>query len=55
MDQGQDTTERKKWKQISEQERYQIEALLKAKHSIKEIAQQLGRDRRSIQREKREN
>ena len=52
MDQAQNTTKRRKWKQISEHERYQIEALLKAKHSIREIAQQLGRDRRSIQREK---
>ena len=52
MGQGQDNTKRRKWKQIREQERYQIEALLKAKHSIREIAQQLGRDRRSIQREK---
>ena len=52
MSQEQNSTKRRKWKQISEQERYQIEALLKAKHSIREIAQQLGRDRRSIQREK---
>ena len=52
MGQEQDTTRRRKWKQISEQERYQIEALLKAKHSVREIAKQLGRDRRSIQREK---
>ena len=52
MSQGQDNTKRRKWKQISVQERYQIEALLKAKHSIREIAQQLGYDRRSIQREK---
>ena len=52
MGREQDNIKRRKWKQISEQERYQIEALLKAKHSIKEIAQQLGRDRRSIQREK---
>ena len=52
MGQGQDNTKRRKWKQISESERYQIEALLKARHSIREIALQLGRDRRSIQREK---
>ena len=52
MGQGQDITKRKKWKQFSERERYQMEALLKAKHSIGEIAKQLGRDRRSIQREK---
>jgi IS30 family transposase len=52
MGQEKNSTKRRKWKQISEQERYQIEALLKAKHSIKEIATQLGRDRRSMQREK---
>jgi transposase, IS30 family len=52
MGREQNNTKRRKWKQISEQERYQIEALLKAKHSVREIAEQLGRDRRSIQREK---
>lgn len=52
MGRVQDTIRQRKWKQIGEQERYQIEALLKAKHSIREIARQLGRDRRSIQREK---
>jgi transposase, IS30 family len=51
MGQGQDNTRRGKWKQISESERYQIEVLEKAKHSIREIARLLGRDRRSIQRE----
>lgn len=51
MGQGKNSTKRKKWKQISEQERGKIEALLKARHSIREIAEQLGRDRRSIQRE----
>ena len=53
MGQGQDSTTRRKWKQVSEQERYQIEALLKARHSVREIAQLLGRDRRTIQREKK--
>jgi IS30 family transposase len=53
MGQVQDTTGHQKWKQISEQERYQIEALLKARHSVREIAVQLGRDRRTIQREKK--
>ena len=52
MGQEKDSTTRRKWKQISDMERYQIEALLKARHSIHEIARQLGRDRRSIQREK---
>ena len=37
---------------MCEMEWYQIEARLKAKHSISTIARQLGRDRRNIQREK---
>ena len=51
MGQGNDNTKRWEWKQITERERYQIEALRRAKHSIKEIMVQLGRDRRTIQRE----
>ena len=53
MGQGQDSTKRKKWKQVQPWERNQIEALLKANHTMREIAQLLGRDRRTIQREKR--
>ena len=53
MGQVQDITTRRKWKQLQSWERSQIEALLKARHSIKEIAQLLGRDRRTIQREMR--
>ena len=53
MGQVQDTTTRRKWKQLQSWERSQIEALLKARHSISEIAQLLGRDRRTIQREVR--
>ena len=53
MGQVQHNTTCQKWKQLQSWERSQIEALLKAKHSIKEIAQLLGRDRRTIQREKR--
>lgn len=53
MGQEEDNTKRRKWKQVSETERYQIEALIKAKQSITEIAKQLGRDRRTIQREKK--
>jgi len=52
MSRKQDTTNEKKWKQLQNWERNQIEALLKAKHSVREIAKQLGRDRRTIQREK---
>jgi len=51
MDQDKDTTRRGGWKQVSEKERYKIEALVEAKVSVSEIARQLGRDRRTIQRE----
>ena len=54
MGQENDITKRRKWEQITEKERYQIEALRKAKRSIGEIAKQLGRDRRTIQREMRQ-
>jgi transposase, IS30 family len=40
-----------KWKQLSERERYAIEALKRAEMSVREIARQLGRNRRTIQRE----
>ena len=53
MGQTQDTITRREWKQLQSWERSQIEALLKARHSIREIAQLLGRDRRTIQREVR--
>ena len=53
MGQENDNTKRRKWEQITEKERYQIEALRRARHSIKEIASVLGRDRRTIQRELR--
>jgi IS30 family transposase len=51
MSQLNNTTRERKWKQISEKERYKIEALLKAGFKAKEIAEQLGRDRRTIERE----
>lgn len=51
MDQEKNNTKRREWEQVTEKERYKIEALRKAKHSIKEISTQLGRDRRTIQRE----
>ena len=53
MDQIQDSTKRRVWKQISEKERYEIEALVRSKLSIRKISKQLHRDRRSIQRELR--
>jgi IS30 family transposase len=51
MGQKKDNTKRRQWKQLSEKERYEIEALAKAKHSVREIAAHLGRDRRTIERE----
>ena len=51
MGQSNHTTTEGKWKQISEKDRYQIEALLKAKKRPSEIAAQLGFSPRSIQRE----
>ena len=44
-------TNKRTWKQLSEAERYKIEALLKAGHSAGFIGKVLGRDRRTIQRE----
>lgn len=45
------TTKRAGWKHLSESERYKIEGLSEAGHSAGEIAVQLTRDRRTIQRE----
>ena len=51
MNQNHHNTGQKKWKQIQEKERYKIEGLLKAGHRPREIAELLGRDRRTIERE----
>lgn len=51
MSQDNHTTRKAKWKQISEKERYMIEGLLKSGHIPREIAETLGRDRRTIERE----
>ena len=51
MSQNNHTIGRRKWKQINEKERYKIEVLIKAGHAAKVIAQMLGRDRRTIERE----
>ena len=51
MGQGKNSTSKGKWKQINEKERYQIEALARAKRRPAEIAQQLGYSRRTIERE----
>jgi IS30 family transposase len=51
MGQENNSTEKKKWKQLSEKERYKIETLLEENQTPKEIAERLGRDRRTIERE----
>jgi IS30 family transposase len=51
MGQSNHNTGKGKWKQLSEPERYKIEALCKAGHKAREIAAQFGRDRRTIERE----
>jgi len=45
------TTDKGRWRHLSETERYKIEGLLEAGHSVAEIAGHLGRDRRTIERE----
>ena len=44
-------TKASKWKQLSEQERYQIEILIQSGYAPKEIGRKLKRDRRTIERE----
>ncbi len=51
MGQIQHSTGRRKWEQLSERERYQIEVLDRQKLTAREIAGILGRDRRTIGRE----
>lgn len=51
MEQVKHTIKKREWKQLSERERYKIEALTRAGHTPREIAAQLGRDRRTIERE----
>jgi IS30 family transposase len=51
MGTGNNTTNKRTWKQITEHERHKIEALLKAAVSVKQIAELLGKDRRTIERE----
>jgi IS30 family transposase len=51
MGQNNHSTGRRKWKQLSERERYKIEILAKARMKPKEIAAAIGRDRRTIERE----
>lgn len=51
MGQGRNSTKKKKWKQLSGKERYQIEALSQRGLAPSVIGKQLGRDRRTIERE----
>lgn len=51
MGQEKNSTRARKWKQLSERERYQVEILLQSGLTPKEIAKKTGRDRRTIGRE----
>jgi len=51
MDQEKHNTGKRKWKQISEKERYKIEALYDQGLTPAQIGNALGRDRRTIERE----
>lgn len=51
MEQKNCSTKQKKYKHLSESERYKIEALLEGKKTIKEIARILGRSRSTVYRE----
>ena len=51
MGQKNDSTKASKWKQLSERERYKIEALSEAGLSTDEIGRQMKRNRRTIERE----
>lgn len=51
MDQQQCSIEKRKWKQLSERERYQIEILDRKRITPQEIGLLLGRDKRTIERE----
>lgn len=51
MGQANGSTKGRKWKQISEIERYKLEGHLEAKMNPGEIAKLMGRDRRTIERE----
>ncbi len=51
MSQKDCSTKQRKWQQLTEKERYQIEALKKVGKSAKEIAEQLEKSKRTIERE----
>jgi len=51
MGQKQHNKKARKWEQLSERERYKIEALLQSGLTPIEVSKQIGRDRRTIERE----
>lgn len=51
MGQVNNTIKKERWKQLSELERYKIEALLRVGLNPRDISKQLGRNRRTIERE----
>lgn len=51
MGQDQHSTKARRWKQLSEGERYKIEGMLQEGLTPYEIGRQMGRDRRTIERE----
>ena len=51
MGQGKHSTSAGKWKQLGEKERYQIEALTRARRRPAEIAQLIGYSKRTVERE----
>ena len=51
MSQYNDTTKPRRWKHLSEKERYKIEILLGERLTAGEIGRRLNRDRRTIERE----
>ncbi len=51
MSQVNNITNRRRFKHLTERERYQIEILLKEKKKPKEIAKLIGKHRRTIERE----
>ena len=51
MEQRNNTARKREWKQLTEKERYKIEILLQEKLSPTEIAERMGRNRRTIERE----
>jgi ISTde2, transposase len=53
MEQHHSTTKVRKWKQLTERNRYEIEAYLRAGWSAQQIADQLGCSRRTIERERK--